>query len=306
MVDISIQLPEGFLDEEERFGYKVTSDIKKVWAVELDILCKLLEVCKKHDIKIYACGGTILGAVRHKGFIPWDDDIDMMLTRDEYNKLCRIAPEEFKYPYFFQTEYTDPGTLRGHAQIRNSETTAILDSDGLKYKFNQGIFVDIFVYDNVIDDSKLYELQWKDAEHFLNKAFKWSIWTTRYENLSVGYRKVFKDLVHPVINMLDRLIHFERHSYKKFEKICARYNDIDTDMMSCLSFRFNCKNDWMYKEDFDEIVYLPFEHIMIPVCKGYDRSLKNQYGDYMKYEIGTSSHGGMILDTEKSYKEYIN
>ena len=105
MVSLNIKLPENFLDEEIRDDYVVSSQMKQVWAVELDLLNKILEVCKKYNIKIIASGGTLLGAVRHKGFIPWDDDIDLMMMRDQYDKLCDVAEKEFKYPYFFQTEY---------------------------------------------------------------------------------------------------------------------------------------------------------------------------------------------------------
>ena len=70
MVDLNIELPDGFLDEEVRWGYTVTSKMKEVWAVELDITAKIIEVCEKYNIKIFSDGGTTLGAVRHKGFIP--------------------------------------------------------------------------------------------------------------------------------------------------------------------------------------------------------------------------------------------
>ena len=107
MVNLKISLPEGFLDEEVRDGYKVSHEMKKVWAVELDLLAEFQRVCKKHNIKYIASGGTMLGAVRHKGFIPWDDDIDLMMLREEYEKLCIVAPSEFKHPYYFQTDRTD-------------------------------------------------------------------------------------------------------------------------------------------------------------------------------------------------------
>ena len=78
---INLQLDDSFYKEEIRDGYTVTTKQKKIWAVEMDLLDQLLKVCKKHDIKVIIYAGTLLGAIRHKGFIPWDDDIDVALTR---------------------------------------------------------------------------------------------------------------------------------------------------------------------------------------------------------------------------------
>ena len=83
MVSLNIKLPENFLDEEIRDDYVVSSQMKQVWAVELDLLNKILEFCKKYNIKIIASGGTLLGAVRLKGLIPWDDDIDIYMIRPD-------------------------------------------------------------------------------------------------------------------------------------------------------------------------------------------------------------------------------
>lgn len=68
----------------------------------MDMLYQLDQICRKYNIHYFASGGTMLGAVRHKGFIPWDDDIDIMMFREEYDKLCKVAPKELKYPYFFK------------------------------------------------------------------------------------------------------------------------------------------------------------------------------------------------------------
>ena len=75
------------LNEEIIDGHLVIEEDKKLWAVEMDLAEKLLNVCKKHDLKIWAEGGTLLGAVRHKGFIPWDNDMDFVMMRDDYEKL---------------------------------------------------------------------------------------------------------------------------------------------------------------------------------------------------------------------------
>ena len=153
MTNLNLKFPEHFFEPEVRDGYEVSCEMKYIWAVELDLLNQLLTVCQKYNIKLYAAGGTMLGAVRHKGMIPWDDDIDMMMFRSDYDRLCEIASEEFKEPYFFQTNETDPGSYRGHAQLRNSKTTGILKHElDQKREINQGIFIDIFPLDNVPDD----------------------------------------------------------------------------------------------------------------------------------------------------------
>lgn len=85
---------DDFLKEENRDGYIVSPLMKKVWSVELDLLSELDRVCKKYDIKYYAAFGTLLGAVRNKGFIPWDDDIDVCMLRDDYARLKEVAKDE--------------------------------------------------------------------------------------------------------------------------------------------------------------------------------------------------------------------
>ena len=120
MVDLNIELPKGFLEEEVRCGYTVTRKMKEVWAVELDLLKEFKRVCNKYDLKYCADGGTLLGAIRHQGFIPWDDDLDIAMLRKDFEKLNEVAPAEFKKPYFWQTEETDKGSARGHAQLRYS------------------------------------------------------------------------------------------------------------------------------------------------------------------------------------------
>ena len=122
---MKLEIADSFYQEEERCGYLVSAHMKKVWAVELDLLYQLDQVCNKYGITYYASGGTILSAERHKGFIPWDDDIDVMMLRDQYDLLCAHA-DEFEDPYFFQTGDTDEGYFRGHAQLRNSNTTGVL------------------------------------------------------------------------------------------------------------------------------------------------------------------------------------
>lgn len=305
MVDLKIKLPEGFLDEEVRCGYTVTREMKEVWAVELDLLAELLRVCEKHHIRIFASGGTMLGAVRHQGFIPWDDDIDMMMFREDYERLCEVAKEEFQEPYFFQTEYTDRGSLRGHAQLRNSLTTGILAGERqCGFTFNQGIFIDIFPLDSVSDERALLEKQEKRAASYKQKARFCAEFSTRYTPAKKPAKKVIKKLIHLFLNkQMDAL---SLIYYEKFENECKKYShDHSTEYISTLSFQFENRQHYKLRRDYEQLVDFPFEFIHIPIGAEYDEALTKRYGDYRKFVSGGSCHGNVFFDTGSSYKEYV-
>lgn len=303
MVDLNISLPENFLEEEVRCEYTISSDMKKVWAVEMDLLAKLLEVCEKHDIRIWGCAGTILGAKRHGGFIPWDDDIDMMILRKDYERLCKIAPQEFTGNYFFQTEYTDPGSLRGHAQLRNSATTAVLRTEEQRrYKFNQGIFIDIFPLDYIP----------ADYDDYLNELIaqrKKAMWlgnrTTRLtfdkDNKKLSYKLKFPFM--RLFAWIYKAFKIKNKQYIKYEQLMQKYDD-SCPLLGMLAL-YNQKGRFFWnKEDLEGVEYLDYENIKLPVPKGYIHTLEKTYGEWQRFVVGGSVHGDVIFDTDKSYKDY--
>jgi lipopolysaccharide cholinephosphotransferase len=306
MLPIKIELPPGFLQEEIRCGFIVSEKMKKVWAVELDLLKELERVCEKHNIKCFASGGTMLGAVRHKGFIPWDDDLDMMMWREDYEKLCLIAGEEFQHPYFFQTEYTDHGSLRGHAQLRNSLTTGILQSEVNKqYTFNQGIFLDIFPLDAVSDNCEDYFQQRDEIMKLKAKYHRAAKWTCRYWNpFGFSLKGICKRLVHMLAQgFLSSYYDCDKY-YKAFEEACQKYNKQTTKMVSTLSLQADNKQFFKFRSDYEELIRVPFEFTTILIGKEFDHALRQRYGEYQVFEKGSSLHGNVIFDAEKPYREY--
>lgn len=308
MLPIKIKLPENFLEEEERDGYKVSSEMKKVWAVLLDLLYEFQVVCDKNQIRWWVSDGTLLGAVRHKGIIPWDDDIDVMLMREDYVKLCRIAETEFKHPYFFQTEETDKGSARGHAQLRNSKTTGILKEElNSKRGINQGIFLDIFPLDSVPEDNILFSQQAKNISIFKRR-------TNLYLNLNQYYDyKSFKSfkgkIAAPILHLLTKIPFLNCFNYQipynKYLKEMEKYNNIETPQVGNLVIVPITKQVLSERIWFDNTIYMPFEFMTVPVPGGYEQYLETLYGDWHKFVIGTSCHGGCLFDAEKPYTEYL-
>ena len=163
-MEINTSFPDQFYSEEIRCGYTVTSKQKKVWAVELDLLNEFDRVCRNNNIQYFASMGTLLGAVRHKGFIPWDDDLDVCIFRDDFMRLCALS-KEFKSPYFLQTALSDRKYFCGYARLRNSTTTGVI-SNNASPEYNNGIFIDIYVLDGFSTDDRKLKKQLFDLKIF--------------------------------------------------------------------------------------------------------------------------------------------
>lgn len=285
------------LDKEIRNGYEISSEMKKVWDIQIKMVKKLLEVCTKYNLKVWADGGTLLGTVRHHGYIPWDDDIDMVMLREDYDKLLQVAPKEFEEPFFFQDVYTDKSYPRGHSQMRYNGTTAILPGD-INCPFNQSIFIDIFVYDLLPKNKGALVGAMRKAE-FYRFILNRSVWG-RYS------------FFHPkgtVAHLLARMyVAFKGfvNVYEKMQECYTHYDVKMTDVYSCPMFGIHNAFDLQRKKDwYSDTIYMPFEDFQMPVPVGYDEILTQQYGEYMTPVKAPSLHGSVIFDTERPYTEVL-
>lgn len=287
-------IPKDYYEEEIRNDFKVTEKRKKVWAVEIDLLEQFDRCCQQHSFEYFVSGGTLLGAIRHKGFIPWDDDIDVYMERETYLKFIGVAPLFFTGKYHFQHYSTEKKYYKTHAQLRNSKTTAILKQDAKKgISYNQGIFIDIFPIDGLPDDSK-------KKEKFVKKIIK---------NQNIIYKYItFNDYSqHSLKGMLTyytcRIIGIKR-IIKHHEKIIAKYSNTGKNVCD-ISF-FGKKYHIWKRALLQKKETYPFEYINVIGLKEYDYFLKVQYGDYMNPIIAPSEHGKVFFDTERPYTYYLN
>ena len=284
--------PEEFLKEETLCGYTVSAEMKKVWAVEIDLLQELLRVCQKYNLPIYADGGTLIGTMRHQGFIPWDDDIDMVMFREDYDRLCEVAPQEFAHPYFFQTVATDLHYGHRHAQLRNSETACwSVKHERPIAKSNAGIFVDIFVMDgmpcNPRDLDKHYR-RIKSAKNrlkFVNKLM---------EHMPEGIYRWCR----------------EHTTCLSDKALYARYEDVlrsvpaKTSLLVCkISLRYN--HFFKTTRSLGQPRMVPYAYTQIPVPEDYDELLTQQFGNWRTPTQSPTYHGAQRYDTEHSYLELV-
>lgn len=284
MVNIELKIPENWFCAEVRDNHFISREKKEIWAIQLDMLYQVQRICEKYNIRWFADGGTLLGAIRHGGFIPWDDDIDIAMLPEDYDKFNKVAMRELKYPYFLQTDWTDD-VYYCHTKLRRTDTTAILSKDAsAKFEFNQGIFIDIFPMDFVpTNDEMSYrrfvDQLWMMKNEMLISRSRWWL----YERSNHECYKHANDL------------------RSQFEQLRRKYFGKGTTTVANLSLP-SLSND-IRKElsEYSDTIYMRFEMLKIPVPSGWHEILTRQYGEYMKPKKGSSKHGDILFDAGVSF-----
>jgi lipopolysaccharide cholinephosphotransferase len=276
----------------EKQGYELDEQLQELWQVQLDLLEKFIDVCQRHKFRCWVDSGTLLGAVRHKGFIPWDDDVDVTIMREDYEKLIQIAPDEFKAPFFFQSAYTDTDYYRGQAQLRMDGTSAIRPSDCFQ-PFHQGIFIDIFPIDGLAPDQTAMDAALKKNRRILRflKAKNTNILFSG--RLTLIFRKI----------KARRAV--ARHGwatiYADAEKALSQFKVSDSDYLSFGVPRFVCK-----KSIYEDTVWLDYEDLKVPAPIHWDEYLRTMYGkNYMTPLKDPTAHGELIIDPHRDYRELL-
>lgn len=248
-------------------------DLRKIQLLQLDIALEVKRICEKNNIQYFLDSGTLLGAVRHGGFIPWDDDLDIAMLREDYERFIKIAPKELSDKYFLQNTDTDEGFGYTFSKVRLNGTHYV-EKIAQYAKCHDGIYIDIFPYDNMPDDEKLCKKIGYQVR--LN---------TLLLRIKSGYRPwIYNDSKKDVIKYFPfrvmALFVSKKHLIKRINELMTCVNDKECER------KVICDNLSYHKFYYPKSVYASavdyeFEGHMFKVPVGYKEFLTQTYGDYM-------------------------
>ncbi len=255
----------------------------------LGLMIELDNICAKHNLRYYIIGGTLLGAVRHKGFIPWDDDVDIGLPREDYEKFLCLSKDSFPEHIHLKTPYNTEDLLFPYSKFIDKNTTLIEDRlDGIV----EGVYIDIFPLDGVGDtniDSKI---------HFWKTYILQSL---LYNNQDIGIKNGVKRIWQWVSRKLDR-----DNIYKLVSKNLIKRKFNDSKYVANMVGAWKTK-EIMPRDFFGKPTYYEFENKTFFGPEDYDSFLKNVYGDYMQLppiEKQESHHNFKYINLNMPYKDY--
>ncbi|MCZ0861987.1 LicD family protein [Methanocorpusculum vombati] len=256
---------------ENATGTRISTE-RKLQLVELIILLEVKRICEKHQVKYFLVAGTLLGAVRHQGFIPWDDDIDIGMTRSEYNKFITICEKELKPPFKMISGTNDQNYIMPFIKIMMEGTTYV--SKSLESApIHLGIWIDIFPLDNVPNGRGLCTQIHKYLLKYLIDScyvrYGYGIPNTRLRKI---YRFV---MTLPLHFMSDHTL--LRWRDKELEK----YNNIETKRKYLTGSPYKYEKSLISSSNLEKLETLRFEGEIFPVPNNYTQILKLVYGDYM-------------------------
>lgn len=270
---------------------------------ELDLFKAFASVCEKHHLQYFLVGGSALGAIRHKGFIPWDDDIDVGMPRKDYDAFIKLQKEFEGTPYFIQNFKSDPCYIYNYGKLRDSSTTFIEDVYK-NHRINHGVWIDIFPIDGFSKEMMPREKLAKKVRHIWHQVYLSYLPSLRRK---VRKETWFKDILLNIVAGLFYIFDIAHYRNKHVEKY-VRKIPLEESVMAGNYFGFNMKREAMDTNLFKEFVKVPFEDTEAYVLKDYDTYLRNLYGEYMTpppVDKQVGHHYNKGLDLQMGYEEYL-
>lgn len=275
--------PKDFFAAEERNGFYIESMMKCAWAAQIEVMEVFDALCSKHNLRYFATFGTLLGAVRHKGFIPWDDDMDIFMFREDYTRLLHLPAEELPPGFAFHSIYENSFHKETFARMVNS--SKIDYSPEHLARFHGCPYIvgfDIFPLDTLTDNPSELQTQCQ----LLRIVFEVSRLCDTEPDAAL---ELLPDIEALCNIRLDRERPLKNQLLRIFDNLCRLYNNTSGPDITCFSsyLKYGLR---MKKEWFAESLSMPFETIFLPVPAGWQEILTAVYGDWKTPVQGGSDH----------------
>lgn len=246
-------------------------DLKIIKNLELKIAVQIKTICDKHKIKYAIAFGTLLGAVRHGGFIPWDDDIDIAMIRSEYDKFLLVASEDLSNEYVIVNYENEPGAGEPFTKIMLRDAV-VMEIFAQNASIPHYVFVDVFPYDGTPDNMIA-----KQVHRFTNYQLRKRILIkSGYNFRKTGIKKLIYDLIKLTLHCSkNKLV----NSYRKNE---VRYSSSNTENVVALGGNYGYIKDTIPRSWFESYTVLKFEGIEFSTFEKYIDFLKHYYGEFMQ------------------------
>ena len=271
-----------------------SKNVTEVQGKILEIMKYIDALCRKHGITYYIMGGTALGAVRHGGFIPWDDDLDIFMTPSEYAKFKRVFEAENSPLFVLQEWRTTPDYLE-YAKVRMNGTTFIEEVFKDRKDLHQGIYVDIMILHKVPESRLIQRLVYLESKFVTLYALSQRNWKPKTKAQAV----VLKSLRFMPCKLMAKC--FYRRIYK--------YDDRKSNFKYCYWITpAKFRNGLFDASFFSDSVDIPFEDTVLLGSAKIKEYLAYRYGDYMKLpskEAQKAAVHAMVFDVNTDYQEYL-
>lgn len=272
--------------------------INQYQETELEILKVFISVCEKLGLRYYLACGSVLGAVKYQGFIPWDDDIDVCMPREDYEIFLQRAKEHLPEHLFLQNYKTDPHFPSVTSKIRNCNTAWI--EEGVAHlDMNHGMYLDVFPLDGYPKDPKEQKKFEKKKMHF--ERIRAISYNQRFNIKAIRTNMVL------LANKLFGLYSSSASNIEKYEKFISSY-PTSCSKLWCNHGNWQGVLEYADKSQYGNGIKATFEGIEVVIPENYDEYLTQKYGDWRSdppIEKQKTHHSVKIADTERSYKEYL-
>lgn len=245
--------------------------VEELKAIQLDILRHVDSFCKGNGIQYFACGGTLIGTVRHHGYIPWDDDIDIMMLRSEYEKFMAEYQLKDSSEYKLYNHKISKGYILPFAKIANTKTVI---KEPTEYSLDYGINIDIFPIDKLPDNKE------EQSQHYARLKRLIDIHGLKLMSISKE-RSLLKNIILSVSHIVLSPISIG-YLNKRIEKLARKYETLADNKYCGISVWGYGTREINLSSNFNSSQNAPFEDTMVPIPVGYDNYLSCVYGDYMK------------------------